>query len=116
MPGRITALREQRRLGIAHHAADRHAAGQNAAASVSPNCAALSRTSGSARGGTSNSAQSSGVPAQLADVEQERAAGVGEVGGKNFSAGEPVNEIGVHGADNGVAAFEFGGEVRFVRR
>ena len=53
------------------------------------------------------------VPAQFANVEQEGAAGVGVVGGKNLSAGEPVNEIGVNRADDGLATFESGGKVRF---
>ena len=44
---------------------------------------------------------------------KQRAAGVGIIGGKNFSAGEAVNQIGVNRADDGVAVFEFGGDVRF---
>ena len=50
------------------------------------------------------------VPAQFADVEQQGAAGVGEVRGKHLSAREPVDEIGVHCAQDRRAGLEFGGE------
>ena len=62
-------------------------------ASVSPKCAALSRDLGQcARGHAEQPARAGSVPAQLADVEQQRAAGVGKIRGKNFSARESVNQ------------------------
>ena len=54
------------------------------------------------------------IPAQLADVEEECATRVGKVGGKNFTAHEPVNEIRVNRSDDRVATFELRSDGRLV--
>ena len=88
--------------------------GKMPSASVSPKCAALSRTSGNALDRHFEQLAELRVPLELADVEQQRAAGVGEIRGEHLSAGKPVNQIGVNRADDGVAALEFGGDGGFV--
>ncbi len=66
----------------------------------------LSRTSGSARIGTLNKAAKFFVPPQPADIEEQRAAGVGVVGGEHFAAGEAIDQIGIDRADQCFAGFE----------
>ena len=77
---------------------------------VVPKWAVLSRTSGSAEGDVEEGAEF-GVPGEGAEVEEEGAGGVGGVGGEGFSGGEAVEEVGVDGAEEGVAGEEFGAKV-----
>ena len=54
------------------------------------------------------------IPLELTDVEEERAARVGEIRGKNFAACESVDEIRVNIADNCFTALELRGDGRFI--
>ena len=77
--------------------------GRAPSTSVAPNSAALSRTSGSARIGTSNRPHSSSSQRSRPDVEQQRAAGVGVIGREHLPAGEAVDQVRVDRADQRVA-------------
>ena len=71
-----------------------------------PSCRILRRsrdTSGSSDGGTPNRRQSSSSHCPLADIEQQRARGIGGVGRVHLAAGEPPQQKRVDGAEGELA-------------
>ena len=71
----------------------------NRPASLSPNLAEESFTSGSIERGTRSSFKSSFVPFAGVDVEQQRARGVGGVRRVHLAAGQPPQQIAIDGAN-----------------
>ncbi len=76
----------------------------NRSAVLSPNRAEESFTSGSIERGTRKRLIEIVVPRAGVDVEQQRARGVGGVGGVHAAAGEPPQQIAVDGAEQQLAA------------
>ena len=83
---------------------DRRSRRRTGPARVSPNAAEVSFTSGSSARGTRSSLQQLVVPSPRVDVEQQRARGVGDVGGVDLAAGQPPQQEAVDGAEGEFAA------------
>ena len=75
----------------------------NSAGSVTPNSPALSRTSRQQRMRHAEQRAQVVVPFALADVEQQRARGIGGVGGVHLAAGQPPQQETVDGAEGELA-------------
>ena len=72
--------------------------------SVTPKSAAQSLTSGSMARGTPSMVEQVVAPSALVDVEEQRADGVGGVGGVDAAAGQPPDQERVDGAEAELAA------------
>ncbi len=110
--GPEAALGEQRRLRIAHDPPDRDRRGEGA---LDVGRAELGRALpnlGQRPHRHVEQAAQPLVPAQAADVEQQRAAGVGVISREHRPAGEAINQVRVDGADQSIPAGQAGGQVR----
>ena len=76
----------------------------NSSGTLSPKLAEESFTSGSIERGTRRIFRSSSSHSPGVDVEQQRARGVGGVGGVHLAAGQPPQQIAIDGAEQQFAA------------
>ena len=104
MPGGEAGLADQRRLLVAGHPGDRHAAAEEIRRSCMPNSAALSRTSGSSARGMPKQREQLVVPVLAVDVEEQGARGVGRVGRVHRAAGQAPEQEAVDRAEGELAA------------
>ena len=96
--GREAGLPDRRRLLVAGQPG-MGIGPPNRSGYVVPKSPAQSRISGSSAAGTPNSSQKVRVPAARADVEQQRARGVGGVGRVHLAAGQPPEQEAVDRAE-----------------
>ena len=104
--GLEAALPDGRRLLVAGDAENAAPARRTDAASVAPKSAAQSRTSGSSAAGTRE--QVAAAPRSHcagADIEQQRARGIGGIGRVDLAAGQPPQQEAVDGAEGELAGF-----------
>ncbi len=102
--GREAGLADGRGLLVAGDAGDRDRRRRTVPARCRRTCAEESFTSGSIERGTRSIFSSSSSHCAGVDIEQQRARGVGGVGGVHLAAGQPPQQIAIDGAEHQFAA------------